>query len=108
MTHIIIGIDVSDPNRNFTANEWEALGTNNGRATVLQLRVCNYTQGNRDGHGRTRGRGRGNSTRNVSATGVDEANHDDEPGENNGTRSSDRGGRNGRGFGHGAYGGRSS
>jgi hypothetical protein len=27
---IINGIDVTDPNRNFTAQEWEALGPNNG------------------------------------------------------------------------------
>ena len=107
-THIINGIDVSDPNRNFTANEWEALGPNNGRTTVLQLRERNNTRGNRDGRGRARGRGRGPNTRNVSATGVDEANHDVEHGENDGTRSSDRGGRNGRGFGRGAYGRRSS
>ena len=107
-THIINGIDVSDPNRNFTADEWEALGPNNGRTTVLQLRERNNTRGNRDERGRARGRGRGNNTRNVSATGVDEANHDVKHGENDGTRSSDRGGRNGRGFGRGAYGGRSS
>ena len=37
-SHIINGIDVSDPNRTFTAQEWEALGPNNGRTTVLQMR----------------------------------------------------------------------
>ena len=36
-THTINGIDVSDPTRNFTNQEWEALGASN-RALVMQMR----------------------------------------------------------------------
>jgi hypothetical protein len=56
-THVINGIDVSDPNRSFTAQEWEALGPNNGRSIVLQMRERLNGRGNRDGRGRGRGRG---------------------------------------------------
>ncbi len=101
---IINGIDVTDPNRNFTAQEWEALGPNNGRAIVLQMRERVSGRGNRDGRGRGRGRGRGGHERNIGAAGVEEhAVEEEGPPANN--AGGDRGGRNGRGFGHGAYGG---
>ena len=48
----INGIDVTDPNRNFTAQEWEALAPNGGRTIVLQMRECANGRGGRDGHGR--------------------------------------------------------
>ena len=101
---IINGIDVTDPNRNFTAQEWEALGPNNGRAIVLQMRERASGRGNRDGRGRGRGRGRGGNERNIGAASVEEHAQDEEgpPASNAG---GDRGGRNGRGFGRGAYGG---
>jgi hypothetical protein len=35
--HVINGIDVSDPNRSFTAQEWEVLGPNGGQTTVMQM-----------------------------------------------------------------------
>ena len=104
---IINNIDVTDPNRNFTAQEWEALGPNNGRAIVLQMRERANSRNNRDGRGRGRGRGRGGNERNIGAASVEEQARDEEgPPANNGN--GDRGGRNGRGFGRGAYvGGRS-
>ena len=50
-SHIINGIDVSDPTRNFTAQEWEALGPNNGCTTVLQMRNRANGAGGHDGQG---------------------------------------------------------
>jgi hypothetical protein len=101
---VINGIDVTDLNRNFTVQEWEALGPNNGRAIVLQMRECASGRGNRDGRGRGRGCGHGGNERNISAAGAEEHAQDEEgtPANNAG---GDRGGRNGCGFGHGAYGG---
>jgi hypothetical protein len=103
--HTINGIDVTDPNRNFTAQEWEALGPNNGRTIVMQMRERANGRGSRDGRGRGRGQaqGRGNGGCNVSFAGVDGQNEDTS--ELTGTQHSDRGGRNGRGFGRGAFGG---
>ena len=46
---IINGIDVLDPTRLFTAQEWEALGYNGGQAYVMQARECMNSQGGR-GH----------------------------------------------------------
>jgi hypothetical protein len=100
--HIINGVDVSDPNRTFSASEWEALGPNGGRTTVLQMRERASGRGGRDGRGRGRGRARGDSERNVGAAHVDNTQQEDDP--NNANAVPDRGGRNGRGFGRGAYG----
>jgi hypothetical protein len=54
---------VSDPTRNFTAQEWEALGAAN-RALVMEMRHrANGQQGrNAGGRGRGTGRGRGHET----------------------------------------------
>jgi hypothetical protein len=100
-SHVINGIDVSDPNRSFTAQEWEALGPNGGRATVMQMRE--RTAGRASNRDATRGRGRGPGERNASAITVEEYNDDDQTTLTVDTRS-DRGGRNGRGFGRGACG----
>jgi hypothetical protein len=101
----INGIDVTDPNRNFTAQEWEALGPNGGRTMVMQMRERANNRGGRDGRGRGReqARGRGNAGRNVSFAGVNDQTEDTS--ELTNTQNSERGGRNGRGFGRGAYGG---
>jgi len=99
---VINGVDVSDPNRNFSASEWEALGPNGGRQTVLQLRERASGRGGRDGRGRGRGRARGDSERNVAAAHIEDTQQEDDP--NNASVVPDRGGRNGRGFGRGAYG----
>jgi hypothetical protein len=103
--HVINGIDVSDPNRSFTAQEWEALGPNNGRNIVLQMRERANGRGHQDGRGRGRGRGRQQNERNVSATNETDRDvrFEDDVNPSDNARS-DRGGRNGRGFGRGAYG----
>jgi hypothetical protein len=61
-------------------------------------------QGNRDGRFQGRGRGRGGNEHNIGAVGTEEHEQEGEgtPANNAG---SDCGGRNGCGFGHGAYGG---
>jgi hypothetical protein len=103
--HTINGIDVTDPTRNFTAEEWEALGPNNGRALVMQMRERSNNRGGWTGHGRGRGRGN-NSTRaerNVNAVTSDETPDNETSTITDSARSNDRGGRNGRGFGRGAY-----
>ena len=106
---IINGVDISDPTRNFTSAEWDALG--DGRAIVLQMRNRASGRGNNNqggGRGRGRGRGRGDGNRNASATNVSSVTFEDEVQEQNGVQSegtrNERGGRNGRGFGRGAYG----
>jgi hypothetical protein len=98
---------VSDPTRNFTAQEWEALGAAN-RALVMEMRHrANGQQGrNAGGRGRGTGRGRGHETdgrsANISAVTFEDGSeqHDSQ---SEATRS-ERGGRSGRGFGRGAYG----
>ena len=106
---VINGVDISDPMRNFTSAEWDALG--DGRAIVLQMRNRASGRGNNNqggGRGRGRGRGRGDGNRNASATNVSSVTFEDEAQEQNGVHSegtrNERGGRNGRGFGRGAYG----
>jgi hypothetical protein len=109
-THMINGVDVSDPNRNFTASEWEALGPNGGRNTVIQMRERATGRGGRDGRGRGRGRARGDSERIaaleriVAAAHVENTTSQEEDPNANANVVPDRGGRNGRGFGRGAYG----
>jgi len=103
--HVINGIDVSDPNRSFTAQEWEALGPNGGRTTVMQMRERLSGRGGREGRGRGRGaRGTGTNERNVSATNTQQYEGEDQDADTSTITSSERGGRNGRGFGRGAYG----
>ena len=96
---------MSDPNRSFSAQEWEALGPNNGRNIVLQMRERANGRGHQDGRGRGRGRGRQHNERNVSATNETDRDvqFDDEVNPSDNTRN-DRGGQSGRGFGHGVYG----
>jgi len=104
---IINGVDVSDPTRSFTADEWESLGPHGGRAYVTQRREAMAGRG-RSGDGRGGREGRGRGVRfNIAAiqSESDEAKQDQD--ENNSARGSERGGRNGRGFGRGAYGDRS-
>ena len=108
-THIMNGIDVSDPTRNFTNQEWEALGASN-RSLILQMRNRpNNT--NAGGRGRGRGREHNDNTRNTSANVSAVTFEGDAPEQNSnpsdGSRS-ERGGRNGRGFGRGAYGSQQS
>ena len=98
------GIDVSDPMRNFTAQEWETLGPAN-RTLIMEMRNRTSGQGRGTG-GRGQGRGRGDinggRSANVSALTMD--NESEQSDGHSETTRSERGGRNGRGFGRGAYG----
>jgi hypothetical protein len=99
------GIDVTDPNRSFTPQEWERLGS--ARSFVINQR--NYVNGRATGRDGGRN-GRGNpsgqrdaNTRNASAAQSAPA----DTTEDHGTQVSDitdRGSQNGRSFGRGAYG----
>jgi hypothetical protein len=103
--HTINGVDVSDPNRTFTPQEWEALGPNGGRAEVARMRERARNRGGRDARGRAQAQGRGfGGGRNVNAatTGVNEET-DDSNNQDPNQSLNERGGRNGRGFGRGAY-----
>ena len=66
---MINGVDVSDPTRNFTANEWNSLGWNGGRAYVAQTweRINRIRSGGQGGgHYAGRGYGRGGGLFNVN------------------------------------------
>ena len=105
----INGVDVSDPTRAFTAQEWEALARDGGRAYVWQARERIAGRG----RGRDGGRfGPGQQPgRNIAALGY----YQPDPNQQQpppapapapdaaGRGLGDRGGRNGRGFGRGAY-----
>ena len=105
-THVINGIDVTDPMRNFTAQEWETLGPAN-RALVMEMRNRASGRNGTGSRGRGRGRGRGDDNGgrsvNVSSVTFEDESQEHNSGQPDGTRS-DRAGRNGRGFGRGAYG----
>jgi hypothetical protein len=45
------GINVSDPNRSFTAQEWEALVPNGGQTTIIQMRERLNGRGSRESRG---------------------------------------------------------
>jgi hypothetical protein len=99
--HAINGVVVSDPNRTFTAKEWEALGPNNGLDTVLQLREWANTQGGQNGRGcRCYGTRAGC---NVSAIDTTENVNNEDTAIMDNTQLNDHGGRDGCGFGHGEY-----
>jgi hypothetical protein len=107
-TNMINGVDISDPTRNFTSQEWDTLGE--GRAIVMQMRNRANGRGNNNqgtGRGRGRGRGRGGNrnagTNNVSSVTFEDEVHEQDESQSGDTRN-ERGGRNGRGFGRGAYG----
>ena len=97
-SNYVNGINVSDPNRSFSPNEWNRLGR--------EGRDCVINEQNRSaGCG-----GTGNNNRNVGTTsslGGNRDNDNNNNGENEGQgASSDCGSNNGRGFGCGAYGDR--
>ena len=102
---ILSGIDVSDPTREFTQEEWQTLRENNHVRTVIDMR--NRT--NFGGRGRGRGRGgrgrggRGQRDRHIRAVHFEDSEEKDKEPE-----SSAKGGQNGTGFGSGRYGSRRS
>ena len=61
----INGVDVTDPTRNFTADEWERLGT--ARSYVTQQRT-RTGRGGRTGGRNSNGNGNSDGQRNASAT----------------------------------------
>jgi hypothetical protein len=103
---IINGVDVSDPFRTFSGDEWEQLRHNGGRDYVnnARQRSGNHNRNlqgrGRDGHGGQRIVSEVETHRRQQNQDTDEHGNDNEqdtPG------AGDRGGRNGRGFGRGAY-----
>ena len=102
------GIDVSDPTRNFTTHEWEALGASN-RALVMQMKN-RANNPNTGGQGHGRGQEHNDNTRNANVN-VSSVTFEDTreqiSNQSEGPRS-EHGGRNGRGFGRAAYGGQQS
>ena len=110
----INGVDVLDPTRNFTADEWTSLGWNSGWAYIDQARehMNRIERGGRGG-GRDGGRGyvRGGGPLNVNELNSSNSGKHDEgrhggQGEGKGHRElngGDKIGRNGTVFSHGAY-----
>lgn len=101
----INNVDVTDPNRNFTSDEWDRLGSL--RSYILKMR------GNTSGRGRNgQGAGRGNDAGQRNASSATTASTNDSAAQN-ATNANDhqsvvsemteRGSQNGRGFGRGAY-----
>ncbi len=97
-------VDITDPHRNFTSDEWERLGSM--RSYVLQLR-----DGGRGGRGRSDQSYQGSNT-NRTTSGVSATNTNPIDSTNTTNASADqsvvseiseRGSQNGRGFGRGAY-----
>ena len=95
-------VDITDPHRNFTSDEWERLGTM--RSYVLQLR-----DGGRGGRGRGDRNQTNNTNRTVgSATATNNTNNDNATNNVPADQSvvseiTERGYQNGRSFGRGAY-----
>lgn len=102
-------VDVSDPTRSFTPQEWEQL-QRDGHIYIVQQRdrLAGRGGGRLPGRGRDggRGNGRGDDGRNTSAanTGRGGGNIQGDDYNSNDRDNGERGGRNGRGFGRGAYG----
>jgi hypothetical protein len=112
---MINGVDVSDPTRAFTAQEWQALAFNGGRKYVHEARerINNAHARNQGGRGGRGDGGRGGG-RHVGAAETQERHNEGEEaggrgegggeGRGGGRGRGERGGQNGRGFGRGAYG----
>jgi len=97
----INGVDVTDPTRNFTADEWERLGT--ARSYVTQQRT-RTGRGGRTGGRNSNGNGNSDGQRNASATNTtSDGNTVATTNSESNTTISERGSQNGRGFGRGAY-----
>ena len=101
-------VDITDPHRNFSSEEWERLGSM--RSYVLQLR-----EGGRGGRGRGDGSSNSHSTTNRSTNSVATGNNNSSDNNSNSNTNNvptdqsvvsditDRGSQNGRSFGRGAY-----
>ena len=111
---MINGIDVSNPTRNFTADEWTSLGWNGEQVCVAKARerMNGIGYGGRGGgHDVGREYGCGGGLRNVNELNSNNSCGHDEgqqvgQGQGQGHRAvhgRDKGGRNGTGFGRGDY-----
>ena len=101
-------VNITDPHRNFSSEEWERLGSM--RSYVLQLR-----EGGRGGRGRGDGSSNSHSTTNRSTSSVTTGNNNSSSDNNTSNHNNvltdqsivsditDRGSQNGRSFGRGAY-----
>ena len=99
----INGVDVSDPTRGFSDDEWERLRLNGGRQYIINARERMNGRGGRGGRGREGGGGRF-AQRNAAE--VESSNRQEQEQDADSVpsgRGNERGGRNGRGFGRGAY-----
>ena len=107
-SNMINGVDVSDPTRNFTTQEWNDLTWNGGIAYVMQARERMGREGRGRGRGRGRDDGRGggrDGQRNTSALHSDtpDQQHSNNDGNTNTGQGNERGAQHGRRFGRGAY-----
>ncbi len=105
---MINGVDVSDPTRAFTDDEWNRLSYNGGQQYVYQAsdRMAGRGRGghgNRDGRGGNRDGGRGRSVGAVGSASNETVNSEGTTADSSNSGNGDRGARNGRGFGRGAY-----
>jgi hypothetical protein len=98
MRSYINEVDVTDPHRNFTAAEWEKLGTMCG--IVLRMRDGSGS-GGRGGRGGNDNRS--STTSGVSATETNNDNNGNAPDASVVSEITERGSQNGRSFGRGAY-----
>jgi hypothetical protein len=101
-------VDITDPHRNFSSEEWERLGSM--RSYVLQLR-----EGGRGGRGRGDGSSNSHGTTNRTTSSVTTGNTNTSDNNNSNSNNvtptdqsvvsdiTDRGSQNGRSFGRGAY-----
>jgi hypothetical protein len=98
---MINGVDVSDPTRAFTDDEWNRLSYNGGQQYVYQARDRMAGRG-RGGRGNCDG-GRGRSVGAVDSASNETVNSEGTTADSSNSGNGDRGARNGRGFGRGAY-----
>ena len=101
MRSYINEVDVTDPHRNFTAAEWEKLGTMRG--VVLRMREGNGNAG-RGGRGGNDSRSPSNNTnRTTSGVSATDNNNNETAEASVVSEITERGSQNGRSFGRGAY-----
>ena len=96
----INGVDVSDPSRQFSADEWNRLGV--ARSYITQQRTGRGRSGNRDASSRATDYDGGRNAAAAASTRTDNDTTAAASVLTDGTRS-ERGSQNGRGFGRGAY-----
>jgi len=104
------GINISDPTRSFSPQEWDQMGPVARRMVTQERERINGGRGGNSGRGRA-GRGRAVSAINYSSQGSTApastiTNDNSNSNNNNNSSNGERGAQNGAGFGRGAYGAR--